>query len=219
MQLLLRRAPLYAATCFVAIAVQTAVAVLSHGDNLAVTFVSCITIPIAEMIVLVNAGADAGGWVADMGLRWERIVERAWAVILIDLAIGITQSAGVAYATVGDVGLRLQGLFILLMSTMLVYAEPYAALEQDISQITLVPFSLIRSMMLAWVNFPRILVFFTIVLASNIGYKLLTAVQAQPAGLSSAIQMAYNTVISMVLSALFAAAYLDTVAQEKETVL
>lgn len=202
-----------------AIAVQTAVAVLTHADTLAVDFVQCITVPIAEIIVLVNAGADAGGWEAGAGIRWERIIERAWAVILIDLALNVVQAAAAAYIYVGDLGLRVEGLFVMLMATMLVYAEPYAALEQNISQLTVVPFALIRSMMLAWVNFPRILMFFSILLACNIGEEALAKVPVHPDGMSFAIGMAYNTAVSMVLAGLFAAAYLDTVAQEKETVL
>lgn len=216
---MLRRAPLYAVTFVTAVAIQTAVAVLTHADALAINFVSCITIPFAEVVVLVNAGADAGGWSADAAIRWERIIERAWAIILIDLAIGVAQSDGVGAALAHDASLRVEGLFVLLMTTMLVYAEPYAALEQEVSQLALVPFAVIRSMMLAWVNVPRILVFFSLELAFTAGYVLLAAVHVQPDGMDAAVRMAYNTVSSMILSALFAAAYLDTVAQEKETVL
>jgi hypothetical protein len=99
---------------------------------------------------------------------------------------------------------------------MLVYAEPFAALETSVQTLTLVPFALLRSFMLAWVNIARVFSLFAIQLVISIAeIYLLQSVAPKGGRVFDIVDLAYVTVMSAVLAALFAVAYLDTAAQEQ----
>jgi len=145
-------------------------------------------------------------------------VERTWAIIVIDVAITLVGQIGFDTANASDPGNVLLGVLVLFLAAMLVYAGPFAALEKDVQTLTVVPFAFLRSMMLCWVNMARILSLFMIQI-------MVTIVQLELAQFSARggtqtvmlVTLAYVTVASAPLAALFTVAYLDTAAQERRS--
>jgi len=78
--------------------------------------------------------------------------------------------------------------------------------------------ALMRSMMLAWINIPRICGFFALQLALMAGDLLLLPPVKVPQGGYLATQAAFNTVTTILLAVLFSAAYAQTLRQEQELV-
>jgi hypothetical protein len=152
--------------------------------------------------------------------RWERILERAWALIAIDVGISFVQISGFDTMLLGsnDAGNLILGFLTLLLSAMLVYAEPYAALEKDAHAVTLIPFAVLRSMMLAWVNISRIFSLFAVQIGAVMLVLLLDEATAKSGTTASALAgLAFGTCISAPLAALYTVAYLDTISQERLT--
>jgi hypothetical protein len=182
----------------------------------AALFATLIGSPLVMLIVLVNVGSDATGTLESSGLRWERIIERGWAIIVLDVAIALAGALALAGMASGDVGNKLVGVLLLFWTAVLVYAEPFAALETNVQTLTIVPFSILRSMMLAWVNMPRILSLLAIQIILEIGAMGLEALTAHSGTHASDLaSLAYGVFVTTPLAALFAVAYLDTLAQEK----
>jgi hypothetical protein len=117
-----------------------------------------------------------------------------------------------------DAGTLLLATLATFFAAMLVYAEPFAALEPSVQTLTLVPFALLRSLMLAWVNMGRVFSLFAIQLVLEIAeVYLLRAIAPKGGRLFDIVNFAYVTTVNAPLAALFAVAYLDTVAQEQRS--
>jgi hypothetical protein len=179
-------------------------------------FALLIGSPLVTAVVLVNVGADATATMTSIGERIERIVERTWAILVIDVAIALMMRASFESMMTSDAGSIALGTFATFLAAMLVYAEPFAALETSVQTLTLVPFALLRSLMLAWVNIARVFSLFAIQLVISIAeIYLLQSVAPKGGRVFDIVDLAYVTVMSAVLAALFAVAYLDTAAQEQ----
>ena len=214
-RLLVRRWPLYLLTCAAVIALQTALAHFTHLPNVK-TFVELIGSPLVIVVATVFSAADATGKVPDAPC-WERIVERGWAIVLIDFGLSFISANGRAGVQSNDATNILYGFLTLLLGGMLVYAEPFAALQNEVSPLTLIPFAMLRSMTLAWVNFSRILA----LTAVQIGLGVLLQLGAQYAGqvgidADTWFWIVLQTLLSVPLAILFTVAYLDTQQQEQE---
>lgn len=202
-----------------AIGLQIAFEQVLHGAVWVTLFVQLIAVPLVNVVVLVNVGTDAAATREASKARIERILERAWAIILIDVALSITSVIAVQSMGSGNALERFEGVLVLFMQTMLIYAEPYAALEDGGSMLAIIPLALFRSMMLSWVNMLRICVMFALQLAViAVGYLLVLWMHGAQAGNMDYAGIAYGTITSAVLAAIFAVAYLDTLAQERERV-
>lgn len=187
--------------------------------KLSAFYAGLIGVPLVNAVVLVNAGADASGTLCEMRLRVERLVERTWAIIVIDAGISLVSQVGFASMLSTDLGDMFMGVLVMFLAAMLVYAEPFAALEQNVQTLTLVPFAILRSMMLAWVNMSRIFSLFAIEIALTLAAFGVVRL-ASLAGIRDldAVSMGFVTLANAPLSALFAVAYLDTLAQERASV-
>lgn len=175
--------------------------------------------PLVIVVVTVFTGGDATNTMT-VAQRWERILERGWAVIVLDVGLSFVQISGLQTMMLGssDVGDTLLGFLALLLSAMLVYAEPFAALEKNVQTVALLPFAVLRSMMLGWVNISRIFSLFAVQLAAMIIGLLLDQAAAKSGAQTSAlIGLAFGTVLSVPLAALYTLAYLDTLSQERLT--
>jgi len=74
----------------------------------------------------------------------------------------------------------------------------------------------LRSMMLAWVNMSRVYSLFAVQVAVTIlGLLLVRAFGGAESHLTDLVSLAYDTLTSAMLAALFAVAYLDTLSQER----
>lgn len=212
-----RRWPLYVATCAGVFALQAVFYAFVHV-RFAELYATLIGAPLVSLVVMVNAGADATGTLESAADRWGRILERGWAIVLLDAGISFVEVVGLQSMSAGNggPGATLLGLLTLFLAAMLVYAEPFACLEREVTTLMLLPFALMRSMMLSWVNVSRIFSLFAIQLALNIADLLLLRLGAW-AGMKDAnwIEVLFGTLMTAPLAVLFTVAYLDTLAQEQ----
>jgi hypothetical protein len=179
-------------------------------------YAELIGTPLIIVVVTVFTGGDATDTLT-LAQRWERIIERAWALIVLDVGLSFVQISGIQTMLLGtsNAGDTIMGFLTLLLSAMLVYAEPFAALEKNVQPITLVPFSVLRSMMLGWVNISRIFSLFAVQIAAIIaGIFVHQASLRTGADGAVWIGLAFGAFVSAPLAALFTVAYLDTLAQE-----
>jgi hypothetical protein len=214
-RLFVRRWILYAASCGAVFGVEVLFYTFVHV-RMANFYAELIGSPLLSAIVLVNIGADATHGLPTAALRLERIIERAWAIIVIDVGITMLTRAGFISMSSTDAGQIFLGVIVIFMAAMLVYAEPFAAVENDVQTLTLVPFAVLRSMMLAWVNISRIFSLFAIQIGLTIvELQLLRWLAPKGGPKLDLIDLGFVTVITAPLAALFAVAYLDTLAQER----
>lgn len=209
---------LYLATCAVVFGAQVAFVAYSHV-KMADFYAGLIGTPLVIVVVTVFAGADATNTLT-LAQRWERILERAWAIILLDVGLSFVQISGIETMLSGgsNAGDTIMGFLTLLLSAMLVYAEPFTALERDAQMLTLLPFAILRSMMLGWVNLSRIFSLFAVQIAIIIGSILVhQGATKLHAGAATWIDLAFGTLLSAPLAVLFTVAYLDTLTQEHLT--
>lgn len=186
--------------------------------RLSAVYVALIASPLVSLVVMVNAGGDATGTLPTAGQRWARIVERGWAIVFIDVGISFVARQGVQTIGAGTIepGATLLGLLALFLAAMLVYAEPFACLEREVETLTLLPFALMRSMMLAWVNVSRIFSLFAIQLALSVVNILMDEALVR-GGMKDTVlvDFLFWTLATAPLAVLFTVAYLDTLAQER----
>lgn len=217
-RLLARRWPLYLLACAVVFALQAAFVAFVHV-KLADLYAGLIGPPLLIAVATVFAGADATNTLT-AAQRWERIFERAWAIIVFDVGLSFVQSSGIGSMLAGasNAGDIIMGFLTLVLSAMLVYAEPFIALEKDAQTLTLLPFAVLRSMMLGWVNISRIFSLFAVQIAAAIAI-LLVQEAAQKTGADGAryIDLAFATLVQLPLAVLYTVAYLDTLSQERAT--
>lgn len=209
-----RRWPLYLLTCAAVFTLQAVFVQFVHVQ-FAALYATLIGAPIVNAIVLINAGADAAGILETPHSRLERLSERAWAIVLIDVGATLVAQLGYEALAAGDYSVMLEGTIVMFLAAMLVYAEPYAALEKDVSLVTLVPTAILRSMMLSWVNLSRVFSLFAVQIVAAI-FEMLLIQGVKHAGTQTGdlVNLAYVTFTAAPLAALFAVAYLDTLAQE-----
>lgn len=212
-RLLARRWAFYLLVCAVISALSIAFVQFVHVKG-AIYYPGLIAPGVVSVIVTVFVSGDATAtWTLQE--RWARILERAWAIILIDIGIGFVAESGLASLQTSDVINTVFGFLTVLLSGMLVYAEPFAALENDVQTLTLIPFALLRSMMLAWVDISRIFALLAVQVAADA--LVLFAAKSVSAHGALAVEFVLPVVLEVPLAALFAIAYLDTVSQERRT--
>ncbi len=184
----------------------------------AALYAGLIGVPLVNAVVMIGVGSDAAGTLPSARERMERFSERTWAIIVINVALSLIANVGLQSMLLPDAADVALGVMVLFLSAMLVYAEPFAALESGTSMLALVPMAVLRSMMLCWVNMPRILSLFAVQIVVTLGQVELGRL-ATPIGsrTNDLVTLAYVTVFSVPLSALFAVAYLDTLAQEQRS--
>jgi hypothetical protein len=214
--LLARRWMLYALVCAVVFGLE-ALFYAFVRVKMADFFAGLIGTPLVIIVVTVFVGGDATNTLT-IGQRWERILERAWALIIFDAGLSFVQLSGIQTMLLGatDAGDTIMGFLTLLLSAMLVYAEPFVALENGAQMLTLLPFAILRSMMLGWVNISRIFSLFAVQLAVIIsGMFVHQAALKAGAGAAVWVDLAYGAFVTAPLAALYTVAYLDTLSQER----
>lgn len=187
-----------------------------HATDRAYSFAVLVAIPLLDVVVVVNVGCDATGALQSWRERLERIVERAWAIIIIGAASTIVVSVAFAGLRSADPLDAAMSVMVMFMSAMLAYAEPYACLDEEASPYTIVPFAFLRSMMLAWVNLPRVAAFFALTLAVTLADAGLVRVLLQLRAPGPAYwEFAYGALADAAIMTVFTVGYLETLAQER----
>jgi hypothetical protein len=212
-----RRWLLYLLTSLTVFAMQSAFVALVHV-KFAALYAELLGPPLVITVVTVFIAADATNRLS-FSQRWERVLERAWAIIAIDVGLSFINASGLQTMQAGDATDIVFGFLTLILSGMLLYAEPFAAIEKDAQTLTILPFAILRSMMLAWVNMSRVFALLALQIALDIAV-LLAEQGAKHAGIDAQlwVDLLLQTLLAAPLAALYTVAYLDTVSQEKRTV-
>lgn len=210
-RLFARRWPFYVLTGCAVVAALALVHAFWHF-RLADLYGEFIFPPMAGTVVMVWAIGDATGTLPSAALRWERIIERAWAVLVVDAAQSLLMLSWNAMMASSSAAGLVGGFCVLVFGGMLVYAEPWICAETDAPPLTLIPSSVVRSMTLAWLNMPRMFG----LLALQIGAALLTglAASALHRGPGFWVSTAIASLLTIVFAIVFSVAYLQTDAEE-----
>lgn len=181
-------------------------------------FAALIGAPLSGCVAMVFSGSDATGTLPTNGERWGRIIERAWAIVVIDAGLTYLQFKALQTIAAGgsDAGSTLLGMLALFLVAMLVYAEPFACLEAEVRTRSIVPLALLRSMMLAWTNMSRVFSLFAIQLALSIA-DIVIVRAASAGGIKDPnwIELLFWAIATVPFAVLVTVAYLDTAAQEQ----
>lgn len=118
--------------------------------------------PIIVTVVYVHAKNDAMEDGAPASDLWGRVLERLWAVILIDFAAtGLTFVFGLglatAFATAGSAADLFAGAFGLLAFGLIMFADVHASVSESVSTLMLLPDAIAVSAGLAARNPSRVL--------------------------------------------------------------
>lgn len=215
LRLVLRRFGLYAAATAGAIGLQALVAVVArvpHGTDLG----SFIVPPILTTLVYAFVSADARREPVPARVVWERFLERAWAVIVIDFVLTYVAAIGLSGTASADPLDAIVGILAIGLSVVLVFADAAATVDDDVTVWSLIPRAFGRSLVGAcrgpvFLRALAILALQLLVFAlENQLYALLTHLHVSDAAFWS--QVPLLTVAVLPLSALTVLVYLDATA-------
>lgn len=147
-RLTLRRWQLYTTAVLIAFAAQIALALLWRVPH-AVDLGGAIAIPLVNALVYAFVSADAGEEVAESRI-WERFLERAWAVIVIDFVLSYVWTSALVYSTSSNALELIAGLAAFGFSVVAVFWDTGAVVDGDVNVWTVIPRSLLRSIATAW---------------------------------------------------------------------
>lgn len=214
-----RRGWLYGGTSLLVLAAQILVYFFGHfkhGDFLGALLITPI------LVTLVNAGvaSDRCGERVPARYLFERVLERLWAVIIIDLIVTSILGAGADALNTGDALGILLGLAILFMGGTLFFADVYASTEPKPSMLTILPLSFMRSSALAWQNGNILRVCYLI--GSQAAVALLITLlgivlkHEHAANTEFWANLPLSTLSAGPFAALFTVVYYDCIARERE---
>lgn len=109
-----------------------------------------IAVPLINALVYAFVSADAGESSIAQALVWERFLERAWAVIVLDFLINYIWTAALVYSTSANLLELIAGLAAFGFCVVAVFADAGAVVDDDVSVWNVIPRSLVRSVAAAW---------------------------------------------------------------------
>lgn len=176
-----------------------------------------VVIPVVALIVYVFAATDATGEEASRATRWERILERSWAVIFLQIVQAFVMQTTIAgLLSAETVVLALIGYAVVVL---IVYADVNAALEPKVSTLWLIPNGFRRSATLAT---RRTTVYLTLALVStsilaSVAPQLLYAWLASlhVVGAQYLAIIPFQTLLAVPYSALAVVVYLECLSRDK----
>ncbi|HZT11911.1 MAG TPA: hypothetical protein VFA29_03880 [Candidatus Baltobacteraceae bacterium] len=213
--MLTRRWPLFAAGAACVFGLEALFYLFVHV-RASQLYATLVAEPLLITVVIVYVGCDARDVLPTPAERWSRIVERAWAVIIVDVGLTIVNGVGFGAMQEGDPVNVVLGTLVLFLGAMLIYAEPYLCLNDEAPLLAMIPLSIVRSMMLAWVNMSRVFSLFALELAVAIADLYLEQLCTHWFKTAVWADFVFWTIANVPLSALFAVAYLDTLSQERK---
>jgi len=95
---------------------------------------------------------------------WARVLERLWAVLLIDLLVVLIAAFGLGGIIAPDIGSRVLGTGLIVIAISFIFADVYATVADDVPWWLLVPRSFAASMIATWrgLTFTRAMVVFAL---------------------------------------------------------
>ena len=127
---------------------------------------SLIIEPFFVAIVTAFTYADVRGDLS-VATTWLRVLERSWAVLIIDLFVAIVSIIGLQSVAAGDVFDKLLGAGVIIIAVSLIFADVHATVVDDAEPWwLLVPRSFAASITVAWrgIAFARALIVFMLVM-------------------------------------------------------
>jgi hypothetical protein len=160
--------PIFAAAALACLAAEAAIYFLLH-PKLGNVAGDAIFPPILTTIVYVYVAANLPDESQRTARPWERILERVWAVIVIDFITSLIFAVGLSGFAMGSLLNAALGVTVLFMFATMLFADVYAAVEPNVTVLGVVPLAFLRSVSLAWQkgNLPRILVILSLWLVFN----------------------------------------------------
>ena len=147
----------------VVIAVQ-ALIVFIWRNSASLIIANLLTQPFFVAVVTAFTYADVRGDLSP-GATWLRVLERAWAVVLIDLLVDLIGALGLESIVTPDLLQKLLGAAVIVIAVSLVFADVHATVVDDAEPWwLLVPRSFGASMAIAWqgATFARAIVLFVL---------------------------------------------------------
>jgi len=109
---------------------------------------SAVLLPLLTTIAYAFTWADSDESPQTAASTWERVLERSWAVIVLDLGVGLVQGIGFASVRTGDpINLTL-GIIVLVITAPLVFADTSATVD-DMPVWWILPGAVWRAMRVA----------------------------------------------------------------------
>ena len=160
-----RHAGVYFATGLVVACLEALIVLRWRANPDTSTFVASLIVePFFVAIVNAFTFADARGDLSPSA-TWSRILERSWAVLLIDLLTTLIAVVGLQSLFTADFFQKLLGSAVLVIAVSMVFADVAAVVVDDAEPWwLLVPRSLGASMAVAWqgVTFARAIIVFAL---------------------------------------------------------
>jgi hypothetical protein len=161
-----RHAGVYLAAGLIVVALEALIVLRSRANpDTSLIIASVIVEPFFVAIVNAFAYADIREDLS-RSATWSRILERSWAVLLIDLLTTLIGSIGLQSLFTADLFQKLLGSAVLIVAVSFVFADVAAVVVDDAEPWwLLVPRSLGASMVVAWqgVTFARAIIVFALV--------------------------------------------------------
>jgi hypothetical protein len=217
-RLCLKRWWFYALMTGAAIAVQSSFLAI-HGLYAPLLVANTVVLPILVLVIYVFSATDATGEDVPRAARWERILERSWAVILIDIVTSAIIDWTLLAIGSNDLGIMLLGFFGYALMVLTIYADVNAALEPEVKTLWLIPRAFQRSAVLATSRSSMPLTLALV--ATNIGLTLIISLVAQlmsthhVANVDFWISIPLDTVLTVPFAVLAVVVYLECIAREK----
>ncbi len=147
-RLTVARFPFYAAAVAVTIALQWSLVFLRvpHAIEIGTSIVPALLVTLVYAFV----DADSKAEPPPAAAIWERVLERSWAVIVIDFFTSIVVAVGVSGTATGSPLDMLIGALVLLLSALLVFADASATVDDGIPFWWLLPAAFQRSILASW---------------------------------------------------------------------
>jgi hypothetical protein len=144
-RLILRRWPLYGAAVAVAFGVQIATMLVWHSPA-AVDVSSSVALPLLTALVYARVWGDSNEEVGPQAV-WERFLERAWAVIVIDFAITWLWTRAQLAGFSSSAPLQIAGIFAFAAVLFFIFADASATIDDDMTVFNVIPRAFLRSAM------------------------------------------------------------------------
>jgi len=187
-----------------------------HGTDVG----NAIVQPMLVTLVYAFVWIDARDEESPPMTAWERLLERAWAVIVIDFLFGQVAGLALALAIAPDPVFVVLGILGCALSALLIFADASATVDDDATAWTLIPKSVVKSVATAWhaVTFSRALAIFSIQLLffaieSGLTDLLTNAHAADPAFWGF---VPLSVLVTPAFAAVTAVVYCDATAPEKQ---
>jgi hypothetical protein len=148
LRLCARRWWFYSIAVLATIGLETAFLAL-RGLRDPIDVASLIVLPILALIVYVFVGTDATGQDVPPAARWTRVLERSWAVIVIDIVCTLLLSVAIGGLSVPNGSGLVIGLVAYALVMLTIFADINAALEPNVGSLWLIPGAFARSAVLA----------------------------------------------------------------------